>query len=460
MHNFGTLARLRPQSLLRHLSSCDDTTCLQVFSNLVTWSIYLKQGRIIYATHSVEPFDRLERHLRRLSYQIPQLTSEIRVELRLMFEPDLHHQFIEDDSGIKHLPADYQAIQWLITEGHLNTQQATLLIQELVIEVVESFLLVKTGKFAFSAEQPEISEICILDAKKVIERCQIQLQNWLALTPYISSPYQRPYLLVTSIVHSQGFPYLQPNLTNWMKGFSLRHLAVMINQDEIELAQTLYPYIIKGEVILHEPDPPFDQLPRNVENLSLSWSYTPEFLETNVVDIPVEASKNTISSYADIPGEQFQNISAPVRESIPGLISNSIDSSSERVTAATITNKKVYKIISVDDSPTILKEISRFLESETFVVVSIDDPLKSVMSIIRHKPDLILLDLNMAGIDGYELCRIIRNNALFKNTPVIFVTGNKGIVDQVKARFVGASGYLTKPFTRLELLKIVFTHLT
>ncbi len=88
------------------------------------------------------------------------------------------------------------------------------------------------------------------------------------------------------------------------------------------------------------------------------------------------------------------------------------------------------------------------------------DPLKAVMSIIRHKPDLILLDLNMAGIDGYELCQVIRNNSMFKHTPIIFVTGYKGIVDKVKARLVGASGYLTKPFSRAELLKIVFMHLT
>ncbi|MEL7245279.1 MAG: response regulator, partial [Cyanobacteria bacterium J06573_2] len=74
--------------------------------------------------------------------------------------------------------------------------------------------------------------------------------------------------------------------------------------------------------------------------------------------------------------------------------------------------------------------------------------------------DLILLDLNMEGIDGYELCRIIRNNSKFKNTPIVMVTGSKGFVDKVKARLVGASGYLTKPFTRADLLKMVFMHLT
>jgi twitching motility two-component system response regulator PilG len=131
----------------------------------------------------------------------------------------------------------------------------------------------------------------------------------------------------------------------------------------------------------------------------------------------------------------------------------------EKVNTNSRTTHKSYKIISVDDSPTILREISRYLEDEHFVLVTINESVKAVLSIIRHKPDLILLDLNMPGIDGYELCRIIRNNSMFKHIPIIFVTSNKGIIDQVKARLVGASGYLTKPFTRAELLKIIFMHL-
>jgi twitching motility two-component system response regulator PilG len=82
------------------------------------------------------------------------------------------------------------------------------------------------------------------------------------------------------------------------------------------------------------------------------------------------------------------------------------------------------------------------------------------MQIVRLKPDLILLDVNMAGIDGYELCRLLRNHSFFKNIPIIMVTGNTGIIDRVKARFVGASGYLTKPFTQSDLLKMVFRHLS
>ncbi|MEH1806408.1 response regulator [Nostoc sp.] len=461
MNNSGTFTKLLPLSLLRQLSNCSDSTCLQVLSNSVSWSIYLEQGKITYATHSVEPFDRLERHLRRLSQQIPLLTNEVRIQVRLMFEPDSHSQLIQDDSNSRSQPAEYQAISWLVSQQHLHSTQAAVLVQELVKEVIESFLLIKEGTYQLTEQIEGMPKICRLGVEKILEYCQVRLQNWQAFTPKISSQYQRPYLLINSKFDDQDLPNLQPDLINWMKGFSLCHLAVILNQDEIQLARNLYPYILKGAIILHEPDPPYDKLPKIFEEQSLFSK-----LISGLVDTKQELS-STVNSYPNIPEEKIVHvqrlpqISTPSKENFQEpTISNSINSASQRVTAATVTIQKVHKIVSVDDSPTILKEISYFLENENFSVVTINDPVKAVLSIIRHKPDLILLDLNMLGIDGYELCQIIRNNSLFQNTPIIFVTGNKGIVDKVKAKLVGASGYLTKPFTRAELLKIVFMHLT
>jgi twitching motility two-component system response regulator PilG len=210
---------------------------------------------------------------------------------------------------------------------------------------------------------------------------------------------------------------------------------------------------------LHEADPPFDKLPKIFEEQSLLTKFVP------LVDTK-EKLNITVNSYPDIfeenvaPVQRLPQLSPPKENFQEPTILNNINPASQIVTAATVTAQKVHKIVSVDDSPTILKEISRFLENENFSVVTINDPVKAVLSIIRHKPDLILLDLNMLGIDGYELCRIIRNNSMFQKTPIIFVTGSKGIVDKVKAKLVGASGYLTKPFTRAELLKIIFMHLT
>ncbi|MBW4675102.1 MAG: response regulator [Desmonostoc geniculatum HA4340-LM1] len=457
MNNSGVFTKLRPSSLLRQLSNCSDTTCLQALSNSVFWTIYLEQGKITYATHSVEPFDRLERHLRRLGHQIPLLTNEVRVQVRLMFEPDSHSQLTEHYNQPRSQPLEYQAIYWLVSQQHLHSTQAAVLIQELVKEVIESFLLIKEGSYELTEPLSRMPKICRFDIEKILERCQARLENWQSFVPQISSPYQRPYLLANNQFEEKDLPNLQPNLTNWMKGFSLCNLAAILNQDEIQLARQLYPYIVKGGIILHEPDPPFDKLPKIFEEKSL----LPKLI-TELVD-----PKDEVNTYPDIPQdnlgtvEQLPQISTPPQANFQEpTISNNINSAGERVTAATVTAQKIHKIVSVDDSPTILKEISHFLENENFSVVTINEPLKAVLSIIRHKPDLILLDLNMAGIDGYELCRIIRNNSMFKQTPIIFVTGNKGIIDKVKARLVGASGYLTKPFTRAELLKIVFMHLT
>ena len=129
MKNTGTFTKLSPQGLLRQLSNCYETTRLQAHSNSVSWLIYIEQGKIIYGTHSVEPFDRLERQMRRLHPQIPLVDNEVRVQMRLIFEPEDNH----------HLPnqiPEYEAINWLVNEQYLLLDHATLLIQELVKEVI------------------------------------------------------------------------------------------------------------------------------------------------------------------------------------------------------------------------------------------------------------------------------------------------------------------------------------
>lgn len=475
MNNFATFTKLPPLSLLRHLSSCFENTCLQVQSNSVNWWIYLEEGKIAYATHSIEPFDRLERHLRRLSVQIPTLTSEIRVQLRMMFEADSLSKSIQSTENAEgtvssQQPPDYQAICWLVTQRYLNPTQAAILIQELVKEVVESFLLIKKGTYEFHKNLNLSPKICRLDAEKLLIVSQDRLQSWQNLAPHITSPLQRPYLWINTKTTVQKISEIQPDLVNWMKGFSLRHLAVIMNQDELQLARSLYPHIQSGTILLHEPDPPFDKLPKTNSEVSHTPVKVTQFINKELVDTVETSPPSNTKEKQSIPPTKYRTpvdkvtikpaaqLSSPATEKVEKVAKP--DNIKPSTPTETVAPRKVYKIVSVDDSPVMLKEISRFLEDESFSVVTIDNPLKAVMSIIRHQPDLILLDLNMEGIDGYELCRIIRNNSKFKNTPIVMVTGSKGFVDKVKARLVGASGYLTKPFTRADLLKMVFMHLT
>jgi two-component system, chemotaxis family, response regulator PixG len=124
------------------------------------------------------------------------------------------------------------------------------------------------------------------------------------------------------------------------------------------------------------------------------------------------------------------------------------------------TEKATHTIACIDDSPTVLNAINSFLNDKGIGVIMINDPVKALMQIIRSKPDLILLDVTMPNLDGYELCSLLRKHPAFKNTPVVMVTSNTGFIDRAKAKLVGASGYLTKPFTQPDLVKMVFKHLS
>ncbi len=438
--NYGTFNNLCPLGLLRQLANCHDSTDLQVLSNRVSWSIYLEQGKIIYATHSVEPLDRLERHLRRLGAQIPTLPHEIYDQLPLILAESSHSQFTEHP--------DYQGIHWLIEQQYISLKEAALLIQEMVKEVIESFILIQQGSYELTNQLHTIPKICRLNIEKIIKICQDKLQIWQLMGNKISSPYQRPHLWNTEQATIKNFTN-ELELTHWMKGLSIRHLAVITNQDELALATNIYPCIVEGKILLHEPDPPFDRLPKIVANKSKTKS---------VFNHPDKSSGNIPSPLISRELPQVDETYSQQPQST--FIVNDSHSENNQIISLNLNPKKLYTIVSVDDSLAILKQISQYLANDIFSVVTINEPVKSPLSIIRYRPDLILLDLNMAEMDGYELCRLIRNNSMFKNTPIIMMTANKGIFNRIKAKMVGVSGFFIKPFNRVDLLKMVFAHLT
>lgn len=447
--HYGTFQKLHPLGLLRQLANCYDNTCLQVLSNRVSWSIYLEQGKIIYATHSVEPLERLDRHLHRLAAQIPTLSSSIRIQLRLMLEEDCPNQLTEHP--------DYQGIHWLVEQQYLCVEQAALLIQEMVKEVIESFLLIQHGSYELTNQLHTIPKICRLNVEKIIKICQDKLQVWQSMGTKISSPYQRPYLWNAAQVTKANLTTDELDLTHWTKGLSIRHLAVITNKDELELASNIYLDIIRGIIVLHEPDPPFDRLPKIVTDKPETNSGvthpedSPMTNPTDLTDGDTEQREQWIGHRQDpVPRQQQQSTTA----------ADDFQPDEYQITPLDLDRKKVYTIVAVDNNPAILQQISQFLVNDMFSTVTINQPVKTPMSIICHRPDLILLDLNMAEMDGYELCRLIRKEPMFKNTPIVIMTASKGIIDGVKARMVGASGSFTKPFNRVNLLKMVFSYLT
>jgi len=120
---------------------------------------------------------------------------------------------------------------------------------------------------------------------------------------------------------------------------------------------------------------------------------------------------------------------------------------------------KTYTIVCIDDSKAVVNAIKMYLDDNIFSVVGINDPLKALMQVIRLKPDMILLDITMPTLDGYELCSLLRKHSSLKETPIIMVTGKKGIINRVKAKMVKASDYITKPFQKKDLLKVLFKYI-
>jgi two-component system, chemotaxis family, response regulator PixG len=175
--------------------------------------------------------------------------------------------------------------------------------------------------------------------------------------------------------------------------------------------------------------------------------------------LPVASEREQVEKATRLPQSQLLS-QMQLEQPLPHQSNfESQDSNNNRMQAQTA-SKQLYTVACIDDSQTVLNSIKNFLEENTFSVVMINDPVKALMLILRSKPDLILLDVEMPNLDGYELCSLLRRHSAFKNTPIIMVTGRTGFIDRAKAKMVRASGYLTKPFTQADLLKMVFKHIS
>lgn len=117
-------------------------------------------------------------------------------------------------------------------------------------------------------------------------------------------------------------------------------------------------------------------------------------------------------------------------------------------------------ILVVDDSPTILKLISGKLEKSGYRTVCAIDGIDAIKRLEDMVPDMVILDINMPNMDGYQVCRVIRENELTENTPVIMVSGNDGFYDEGLGEMAGSTDFISKPFGPETLMKIVNEHLS
>lgn len=376
----------------------------------VTWWIYCHRGEVVYITHSVDPSDRIDSHLRRLSHSISAITPDVRAQVR--------HD-LESLEANEHPIREYQVICNLIRPLMLTEDRAQELCYRLSQEALEFLWPVESGISRTHRLELNLQHSIPLNLKQLLNNSYSRITDWCKFSPLVWSPYQRPYLMSQSTALQRLSAAQQENLGKILRGYSFHQLGILLKQDELSLVQKLFPLIQEKAIILRDPQEPYNQLP--------DWKLL-------------------------FPGQRVpaaQTVTPPVETVQEG---GALFESKTSVA-------KQHRIACIDDSPAILQTMERFLGTEDFCLKVIDNSVTALLEIMRFKPDLILMDVGMPKLDGYELCKLIRRNSRFKTTPIIMVTGNTGLIDRAKAKLAGATDYMTKPFTQDELLKMVLRHI-
>lgn len=113
------------------------------------------------------------------------------------------------------------------------------------------------------------------------------------------------------------------------------------------------------------------------------------------------------------------------------------------------------KVLVIDDSNTIRRSAEIFLKQGGHEVLLAEDGFDALSKVNDYEPDLIFCDILMPRLDGYQTCAIIKRNAKFSAVPIVMLSSKDGVFDKARGRMVGSQDYLTKPFTKDQLLQTV-----
>jgi two-component system, chemotaxis family, response regulator PixG len=399
-------------NVLSKLSDFRQNSCLQVVYNSTTFFIHFNEGKLVYATNSLAPFERLERHLRRLGNLNPKLNNEV---------IKLPRQFSEGLQSYTRFPSDYRGIIWLIEQNYLDAKQAITLLRRIAREVFESLLCIPDScQYRIVPRSEPIQEICQFDLKAHITQCKKRLEAWQVFDTKIWSSFQRPYL-VTEKTQAIGDLTIEQNQTicKLLKGLNFRQISAILDLDELVIVKILYPSMLESTIVIRDPKAPFDQLP----------------------PFP-QQEKFNLKSDSDWRGEDSSGVK--------------INSHSKQTVHVL---EETWKVAHVDNDSGIQTDFSQCLDQNVFQLLAIKDSLSAFAELIEFQADLIVLNVNMPDLNGYELCSLLRNHHAFKKIPIILSHEAYEQVNISKLKRSGANESITKPFSRTKLLNMIFKYL-
>jgi chemotaxis family two-component system response regulator PixG len=299
---------------------------------------------------------------------------------------------------------EYLVLTILVKRRWIQREQAVALIEytstEILFDIFQGArgadLRVRTSNIEENLGEP----FAIISAEQAFAKAQQHWKAWFDadLAPY--SPNWAPILQQPEELRKRLSVDAYLQLEKAIDGnVTLRDIAGDLQQDLLLLTRLLVTYINKGWIVLQE---------------------VPDLLQPDPL-FQGEFSKPTLSQRTP--------------------------------------SDRRFLIACVDDSVQVCQAMAQILTTAGYGFISIQDSLQALPTLLEQKPDLIFLDLVMPIANGYEICAQIRRVSALKNTPVVILTGNDGIIDRVRAKVVGASDFLAKPIEPNKVLHIVQRYL-
>mgnify|MGYP001793171434 CR=1 FL=1 len=380
-------------------------------STLERWYLYFRNGEFGWADTQPHCNYRCFRHL---AHHAPELVKQLTSKGKLSREG-----------------CSYKVLVNLARHKMIGPGQFSEIVQDCISEVL--FDILYRGNLSYQASGKSLkigkvskdkSESSILSMRSMRPWTQAQAdwQGWESFGLISINPDLTPIVLEPKVLQEKVSQATFRLLAEAESGQqSLRDLAFRIKKPIMPLAQSLMPYLEQRLIQLSD-----------TRHLSQ------------------QKTQSNRTSPAKVP--------SPAREK-ENQTDSSLSSNSCRIDTRERNAKDGSMIVYVDDNPADGKAMGEIIQSFGYGYTNVSDPLQAIIKLLELKPKLVFLDLVMPVVNGYELCAQVRRVSAFRDIPIVIVTNNDGIGDRVRAKIVGASGFLAKPIRSDRVFKVLKNHL-
>lgn len=382
--------------------------------------LYFVMGRLVWAGGGLH---RLRRWRRLLNQCCPGTTSKLQA---LAATRDAPH-------------SEYAVLRRLVQSNHISRDIACTMIHtnmvEVLFDIVQAFKLIEKFSCTKTHYEELQTPLTLIALDELVHDLEAQWREWCDahLAPY--SPNLAPALIKPESLRTQVAPQTFERLGQMLQGqLSLRELAVLIQWDLSRFSESMISYEQQG---------------------ILQLRITPD------LTLP-SASKGGAKAAAPSAG-RVSSAQPPSTKPSQVLSKNQSKNQSNRMqrdnspshSSASSSSADIEKplVMCVDDSPGICRKMQEIMEGAGYRYISVQDPIQALPMMLEKKPDLLLIDLVMPVIGGYELCSQIRRIPAFQETPLIIFSSN--VLDRIRAKLVGANDSLAKSVPSEQVIATV-----